>query len=737
MIDYAFGKTIVKIWDYRVSVDSDKNFMTFENIKGDVINYTYAEFDSLVNKLASAFESQGIHKGDCVLYLAQNSPEFYASLIAISKIGGIIAPISPCSTTEELEAYCKTCDPALIVYSENYRKSYIDFTAYTTSKRSRCSIETLLAESEKAPTANYSDHEVLDSDTFEIIFTSGTTSLSKAVEITHAHAAFACAVNIDAFSFRSDDRLLNIMPPFQVDAVCMEFLPCIAVGASLVLIEQYSASRFIEQCAIHNVTFVNAVAMVIRTALMQATSDFDHDNKLRLVCATMHLSQELREEFSKRFDVRLINWYGLTELASPATMDPLFGPINYASVGSALPSTNIKIIDTKGNELPTGKTGEICIKGTPGRTIMKGYLNDPEKTAETIVDGEWLLTGDLGYIGHDGSLYLVDRIKNVIKTKGQNISALEVEKVIREIPNINDVAVLGVPHDIYDEQVMAVVVSDGITEQEIIDYCRQRLTLIKIPTLIKFAPRIPLSPTGKADHKTLKRLYKTLRIDSILPAEATSTECTKSALANALLYLASTTRLEKITIGMIVNESVKNRNTFYYHFQSKAELLLWIFRNDLGERLLVIPDDIQLDYDFDATFCSYPKYGRKIHNDNSVDNSCFIRALFEVAENRSSLYSQVFSGSCSQEFEEGLLKILLEGLSEDLNIIFKGSNTTNSTAVNSSFMPILEVYALGLIGLIKRQLIITRGGFSAYKQSPLLNVISNSLVHEAKRYLLA
>lgn len=190
----------------------------------------------------------------------------------------------------------------------------------------------------------------------------------------------------------------------------------------------------------------------------------------------------------------------MTETVTSVTLVPLYGEQNWPSVGRPALSYNFKIIDAKGNTLPAGTEGEICVQGVPGRTIIKGYYKDEKATKRLLDEEGWLHTGDWGYLDEDGWLFFLGRCGNMIKRSGENISCAEVECTLTSHPHIIDAAVIGVPDPIRDEAVKAFVQLEEhitMTEDEVIAYCKDHLSHFKVPTIVEFVDRFPRTATGK------------------------------------------------------------------------------------------------------------------------------------------------------------------------------------------------------------------------------------------------
>lgn len=301
-------------------------------------------------------------------------------------------------------------------------------------------------------------------------------------------------------------RSLTALPLFHVNAQSLCVLPALTVGATCIILEQYSAGKFWDRIRTHRATHTSIVAMQARTLLAQPPSEQDAAHELRRVNYAINIGDEEKERFEQRFGVELVNGYGLSEAMTVVTVAPTFGPKRWPSIGLPQQGREVKIADAEGHEVPRGEVGEILVHGVPGRTIMKGYYKDPEETAEALTDG-WLHTGDFGRMDDKGYVYFFDRKKDVIKRSGENIAASEVENVLVDHPNIAEAAVISVPDPVRDEAVKAFVVLDApgaLTEDDVARYCKTELAAFKVPTFIEFRESLPKTSIGKIQKKILQ-----------------------------------------------------------------------------------------------------------------------------------------------------------------------------------------------------------------------------------------
>jgi crotonobetaine/carnitine-CoA ligase len=339
-----------------------------------------------------------------------------------------------------------------------------------------------------------------------MLFTSGTTAAPKGVLLTHANWLWSGERATHMLMTDPTDRFLTVLPAFHVNAQSTTLLAALTVGARAIFVEEYHATQYWGQVRRHGATRISLVAMLVRTLLAQPATYEDRDHALRTVIYSINIPTEEKERFETRFGVRLQNAYGLTEAMTTVAIAPLYGPRRWPSIGRPAIDREVRIVDEEGQAVPMGETGEILVKGIPGRTLMKGYYKDGTAT-EAALEGGWLHTGDNGRFDEKGYLYFVDRKKDVIKRGGENVSATEVESVLAEHPGIAAAAVIGIPDAIRDEAVMAFVVPEqgcALTAEQVAAYCSQRLARFKVPTIIEFRDELPQTSIGKVEKKRLR-----------------------------------------------------------------------------------------------------------------------------------------------------------------------------------------------------------------------------------------
>jgi crotonobetaine/carnitine-CoA ligase len=517
MTDLIGNRTLPILLDEVVERHPNKTFLVFEDRAGATAELTYRELLDRVERAAGGLERLGIGRGDTVAVHLRNSPEFVVSLLALAKLGAVLVPCNVANRAHETSYVLERSDAKLVVTSPDYLDLFAevvpsipDVTGVVVARGNGTSVDSPIAITRfedllEAPPRR-ARTELASEDPVQILFTSGTTARPKGVVLTHANCLWSGEREARHYGFRDEDRLLTALPLFHVNAQSFALLPTLTVGGTLVLLEEYRATKFWEQVRRHRATHTTMVAMMVRTLLLQSTAATDREHSLRTLNYAINVTDAEKAQFEERFAVSLINGYGLSEAMIGVAAAPLHGDRRWPSVGLPAIDREVRVVDEKGSELPPGEVGEIVVKGVPGRTLMKCYYKDPEETSRAIVDG-WLHTGDNGMLDELGYLYFLDRKKDVIKRAGENVSATEVERTLLEHPKVSLAAVIAVPDPIRDEAVKAfVVVADGetLTEDEVVSHCSERLAAFKVPTVIEFRAALPLTSVGKVEKKLLR-----------------------------------------------------------------------------------------------------------------------------------------------------------------------------------------------------------------------------------------
>lgn len=494
-----------------------EEFIVFEDRQGAVETFTYAQAAAEVEQYAAVFARHGITRGERVLVYMHNCPAWLFTWFACARLGAIMVPLNVHFGDFELDYCIGHCAASAVVSGP---EGFERLCGLQNSHRGLRTIFLAAASPEhEYPGAVLIDEEQdcrlhvctqagpCGEDDLMWLFTSGTTSRPKAVQLTHANAVFAGQFGARWWKVTRRDRHMLVLPLFHVNAQFISVMPVLTAGAALIMTEHFSATQYMEQVRRHRVTTASLVATTLTMILNQPSSELDAHNDLRLVMYAIGLPREKLEAFQERFDVPLCELWGMSETLGATTINPLDGEMRLNCIGVARRENRVKIVDEDGRDVPPGTVGEMVVQGVPGRTIMKGYYNDPAATAAAIRNG-WLYTGDNAYMDTQGYFYFVDRKKDMIKHAGENVAACEVEYVISMHPAVQEAAVVGVPDAVREEAVLAfVILRSGAccTEQDIIEWCGGKLADFKVPGAVRFVEDFPRTSLGKTQKNILKR----------------------------------------------------------------------------------------------------------------------------------------------------------------------------------------------------------------------------------------
>jgi len=493
-------------------------------IRSDAGRLTFGGAVAAVGLTAEALRAAGVRKGDLVMLTARTTPQYLLCWLALTTLGAIAVAVNPRSTAAELAGLIGQVQPKLLVTDAGLS----DLAAATRAERGH--VEGGERQASQFPSevdvhalvpAEWSDAaamsgaarrgkalpaiEVRPDDVAVLIPTSGTTGRSKLVMQTHRAYAMAGEGFPFWMELTAADRMLTTLPLFHVNAPAYSVLGSLACGAGLVLAERFSASAFLDTARRHGATEFNAIGAMLEILMRQPERPDDADTPLR-VCYTGPAPERDRQlEIERRFGLRIVVGYAMSE--SPYGLIWARGDRPYGTLGSVRQHPVIgtinhaRVIDQAGAVLGPGGTGELELRNP---VLTPGYWGMPAETA-AVRDGDWLRTGDLVTVGHDGTYTFISRVKEVIRRRGENLSPLEVEDVLDSHPAVLESAVVGVPSELSEEDVKAFIVPADGAELDFAwlrDYAAGRLAAFKVPRYWQQIGQLPRTPTSRvAKHR--------------------------------------------------------------------------------------------------------------------------------------------------------------------------------------------------------------------------------------------
>ena len=507
------NRTLAQILEYRAQTTPDKEFVVFDNYEGAIQRLSYREFDLAANRAANVLIGLGLRFGDRINLHLANCLEFLFLWFGAAKSGIVIMPTNTGASVDDL-SYLLTHSGSRVIFTQpeyadavndaRARCDSVDDVILCTDERDR-GFSTLMEKASDSPPGVKPE----STDSVGILYTSGTTAKPKGVVVTNANYVYAGETVAKAIRLSPEDRHLVVLPLFHGNAQYYSTMSALVTGASLVFTPRFSASRYFNLAIDHQCTVASLFAAPIRMLLAQPCVKKHRENKLRVVIFAQSVTPAQLDEWHERFGAPLLQLWGMTETMGPPLMNPIDYRRDNMSVGFPVMGYKVLLADDNGEAVPQGEVGQIIVRGDPGVTLMKEYYKNPEATAETIRDG-WLWSGDQARQDADGYFHFVDRAKDMIKRAGENVAAREVEAVVLEHPDVFDCAVIGVPDEMRDEAIVAVVsLNSGAVEDEsaIIDWCKMRLAKFRVPGRVVFREKLPRTSVGKIQKHVLRQEF--------------------------------------------------------------------------------------------------------------------------------------------------------------------------------------------------------------------------------------
>jgi crotonobetaine/carnitine-CoA ligase len=478
---------------------------------------SFAEFNWRVDQAAAVWYALGVHKGDRVAFMLENRPEFLYAWLGLAKIGGILVSINTRWQAGETAYLLGLTEPRFALASARHRETLAAAAAqsrgveeiFTLGPDERLrDFSRLMAETrEEAPPV-----EIGADDVISLISTSGTTGRPKAVMQTHGNFVLTGEGYAQWLDLQRGERLYLCLPLFHINAQAYTVMGALAARGTIVLAERFSASRFWPDMCRCGVNVFNYIGSMLAVLIKRAPTPEERQHRVRVSYGAPALTGPLRREIEERFGLTLLAGFGMSENTF-GLIESLHGERRPGSLGKPRqhPDPRIvneaRVVDDDGNEVPPNEIGELVFRNP---VLMKGYYRDPEQTAQTIRDG-WLYTGDLVRCDQDGFFYYVDRKKDIIRVRGENVSSAEVECVLAEHPEVQEAAVVGVPSELTEDEVAAFVVplpGRQVDRDAVIEWCAGRLASFKVPRHLWIVESLPKTETQRAEKPALRKIAR-------------------------------------------------------------------------------------------------------------------------------------------------------------------------------------------------------------------------------------
>ena len=516
--------TTSKVLAEKVAQDGDKVFLTY---LPDGRRYTYRDLDRFSNKLANGLIAQGLGPGSHVAILMENCPEQVLGFFALGKIGAVAIPINAAVRGDLLQYFLTQSDSTAIFVEARFLERVIALgpdlaktvrlvvvvpdgspqTAMESCGDWHCvDFSSLMAPSEEAPPVQVSFRDMA-----MIMYTSGTTGPSKGCSFSQVRTFLWGMSHAEALGYRSTDIFYVCMPLFHVSALLGSIYNALTSGASVVLQRGFSASRFWDDVRDSGATVANMQGSMANILWGREPSPNDGNHQLRM--CQVSPCPEFALDFEERFRMRFVSGYGLTDYNSSHALtlsDPVW---KIGSAGRVRRGVEARIVDEDDFDVPTNQVGELILRDNNPWGAGEGYYKMPEASLASLRNG-WFHTGDLARIDEDGYMWFIGRGKDSIRRRGENISAFEVEQVVKKHPAVMDAAAFPIRSELGEDDVaIAIVLRSGhsLSEIDFIQYCAANMAYFMVPRYIRWVSELPLTLSHKVQKYKLREESETDR----------------------------------------------------------------------------------------------------------------------------------------------------------------------------------------------------------------------------------
>lgn len=479
---------------------------------------TFREADAAVAKLAGGLKQAGINVEDRVLVLMRNSTEMVYSWLAVNRLGAVWVPVNVELKSVSLKHVVEAAQPKLAIVDAEFLSNFKNLGALSDdmtfvkataaglhTNGDQCGAKQLSSLLDSGAEAIESHVEVKPSATSAFLYTSGTTGKSKPCVLSHEYFILQAQALIDNCGLRQDDVLYCPFPLFHADASALTTIPAILLGAVAALSSRFSASRFWDEIRETQATVYDFMGATLALSYKQTPSDRDLDHRVRLAWGVP--IPNFASDYEKRFGHKLVTLYGSVEASLPIFQDPS-SVLPVGSCGKVRKGHQIRIADDAGEELPLNTPGNLLLRSDAPNAFFKGYFNNPESTAAAF-SGLWFHTGDIAKVDEAGNVYFVGRTKDVIRRRGENVNASEVEDEFFQHPDVVIAAAYGIPSQLgagTEEDIKVVVqmrTQSTVDERQLLEWAVKHMARFQVPSVIEFVEEIKKTPTGKTEKRGL------------------------------------------------------------------------------------------------------------------------------------------------------------------------------------------------------------------------------------------
>ena len=512
MWDMIGRQTLVRAIEFNRHAFASKPFFEFRSMR-----LTWQGFGEAVCRVANGLARRGLRPGQHVMIHLPNCPEHVIAKFGIQRLGAVEVTCSTLNKEDEITYQIAHGDCAAIIHDVADGAMFGDLAAASPNRPMCIGVDGGRMD---AGTAAFNRMLVEEPDDIlvafpaadnlaMIMYTSGTTGRPKGVHYTHGNLVAGALAAANALQYTRNERLLHYFPLYHNNGSVVLLGPPILRAATIVMVDRFSASGFGRQLAEHDITLAALNATHVKLILEHPAHEQERRHRVYRAQFALPLDLERRKAFSERFGgITLVELYGQTETLGVATCCPVDALWKAGSAGLPVPGLAMNLVDESGSPVPVDTPGEIRLRAHSRHGLTPGYYKNRQATAALFSDG-WLQTGDVGSIDEDGYLWFLERKKDMIKRSGFNVAAAEVERVIREVDGVQEVAVVGIPDELHDERIIAFVVpkpGTAVDGPQVIAICRKHLADYKVPERVAQLDKLPENFLGKVEKRALRDL---------------------------------------------------------------------------------------------------------------------------------------------------------------------------------------------------------------------------------------
>ncbi|WP_321393729.1 AMP-binding protein [Emcibacter sp.] len=475
-------------------------------------SWTYGEINAAANRVAAGLAGLGLGRNDKVAIMMTNRPEFLFSWFGLCKLGAVEVPVNTAHKGQLLSYMINQSDCEAIILEACFAERLHPVLGDLETVKHIIVLDGPVNDlgGQVHDYGRLMDNDgtfeapiVRPSDPCAMMFTSGTTGPSKGAVVPHNYQLVMAEIICGMGEYTAEDRLYNALPLFHGNAQTLSTMPALISGASMVLKNRFSASSFWDDVRKYGCTEFNYIGGILAILLKAEPGPDDADNPLRVLVGA-GANKQVFEEFERRFDVKLVEGYGMSEIGAP--LNTSIRDRRPGSCGTVNPGYQVKLVDDDGHEVRPNEPGELLIRPLNSHAMMLEYYRMPEKTVEAWQD-LWFHTGDYLQRDEDGYYYFVDRKKDALRRRGENISSFEVERTINSHEKVLESAAIAARSELGEDEVMVCVVlrpGESLTAAELISFCEDQMAYFMVPRYVRFMDSLPKTPTERVQKFRLR-----------------------------------------------------------------------------------------------------------------------------------------------------------------------------------------------------------------------------------------